>query len=151
MQTVTFYILNKNITHNKLTPTETFACKIAIIKWREGNRILIICNNNNQAININTALWEYEINSFIPHDLIKNKKIEKNIPILISSQYHKIKTQNVLLITLITQNIKFSHNFNNVIELVPNDELSKQWARQRYKEYKKIGATLITVKTYEKK
>ncbi|QOI10813.1 DNA polymerase III subunit chi [Blochmannia endosymbiont of Colobopsis nipponica] len=152
MKIVTFYVLDTNTTKNGLTTLEKLACKITIMKWREGKNILIACDNDDQASKIDLALWMYEVDAFIPHNLIEKKEmIICKTSIYICYTPHKIDESRNLLINMVTKNIKFSKFFDNIIEFVPHDKYLKDWARKRYQEYRNIGAKLLTVKINEKK
>ena len=118
MKQAQFYVLNKDNIHEQ-------ACDLAAKAWRLGKRVLITCETEQQAFEIDELLWAREPDSFVP----KGKRNAQRRDLLISLQ---------------TQIPEFVTSFNQVIEFVPVDETEKAQARERYKQYRQQGWQLLT-------
>ncbi|URJ25125.1 DNA polymerase III subunit chi [Candidatus Blochmannia ocreatus (nom. nud.)] len=138
-----FYILPQALQKNNTFKyfTENFFCKLISEQWRSNKSILITCDTKEQAIKINQALWIYDNNTFLPHDLFE--KNNKHTPILIYWREHYYDYQSRdILVNLMKKNMRFFFNFNEIIDFVPITNTLKVWARNRYKSYKKHGFKL---------
>ncbi|MDE9558219.1 DNA polymerase III subunit chi, partial [Xenorhabdus bovienii] len=79
MKNATFYLLEKlppekrlpeqSSFSDDLQPHESLACQLAADQWRAGKRVLIACENQQQAEKLDEALWQREPNQFVPHNL----------------------------------------------------------------------------------
>lgn len=56
MKQVKFYLLNQ-AGGQELSAVESMACDLAADAWRLGKRVLIACETEQQALNIDEALW----------------------------------------------------------------------------------------------
>lgn len=137
-----FYLLpSDNLNDIEFSFKEKLVCFLTKKQWRLGKRVLITCEDKVQANRIDEALWRFDQNSFLPHDLF-GKNID-NIPIVICwSECHYVNSTRDLLINLMKKHMSFFFNFKEIIDFVPTDSVLKQWARFRYKSYKEIGFNL---------
>ena len=60
-----FYILTEQSSRG----TEQLACDLAASAWRLGKRVLIACETERQALDIDEALWQRDPEEFVPHNL----------------------------------------------------------------------------------
>ena len=60
-----FYILTEQSSRG----TEQLACDLAASAWRLGKRVLIACETERQALDIDEALWQRDPDEFVPHNL----------------------------------------------------------------------------------
>ncbi len=58
-----FYLLSEQAQMEKM------ACDFAASAWRLGKRVLIACETEQQALDIDEALWAREADEFVPHNL----------------------------------------------------------------------------------
>lgn len=136
MKQAQFYVLNKdNI--NEL------ASDLAAQAWRLGKRVLIACETEQQAFEIDELLWARDPDSFVPHNL-SGEATQYPTPIEISWKGKRNAQRRDLLITLQTTIPDFVTSFNQIIEFVPVDEAAKAHARERYKQYRQMGWQLST-------
>ena len=126
MKQAQFYVLNKDNIHEQ-------ACDLAAKAWRLGKRVLITCETEQQAFEIDELLWAREPDSFVPHNL-SGEATQYPTPIEISWEGKRNAQRRDLLISLQTQ----------MIEFVPVDETQKAQARERYKQYRQQGWQLLT-------
>ena len=65
-----FYLLSDtSLAQSNLTAVESLACDLAASAWRLGKRVLLVCESEAQALNIDEALWQREPDEFVPHNL----------------------------------------------------------------------------------
>lgn len=136
MKQAQFYVLNKdNI--NEL------ASDLAAQAWRLGKRVLIACETEQQAFEIDELLWARDPDSFVPHNL-SGEATQYPTPIEISWKGKRNAQRRDLLITLQNDIPDYVASFNQIIEFVPVDETAKAIARERYKQYRQMGWQLST-------
>ncbi|OOF44611.1 DNA polymerase III subunit chi [Rodentibacter rarus] len=134
-----FYILTEQ------TPlsVEQLACNLAASAWRLGKRILIACETEQQALDIDEALWQRDPDEFVPHNL-SGEATQYPTPIEISWKGKRNAQQRDLLINLQQTVPEFSHSFIQLIDFVPVEEMPKAQARERYKQLRIQGWQLST-------
>lgn len=145
-RTVLFYLLPlQNSFNNEFDFTQNLVYFLIKIHWRLGKSILITCEDELQANQIDEVLWKIDKDAFLPHDLFK-KEIKNNAPIVIfwNESYYRNPVQN-LLINLMLECKDFFKNFYEVIDFVPPDKTLKKLARIRYKFYRSIGFNLDVI------
>lgn len=57
MKNATFYLLDNDTQQDGLSAVEQLVCDIAAERWRSGKRVLIACEDEQQAIRLDEALW----------------------------------------------------------------------------------------------
>ncbi|WP_288065597.1 DNA polymerase III subunit chi [Rodentibacter caecimuris] len=134
-----FYILNAESKKS----VEQLACDLAASAWRLGKRILIACETEQQALDIDEALWQRDPNEFVPHNL-SGEATQYPTPIEISWRGKRNAQRRDLLINLQQDVPEFSHSFTQLIDFVPVEEMSKVQARERYKQLRMQGWQLST-------
>lgn len=142
MKQVQFYLLSQ-ADSAEISAAEIQACELAAQAWRSGKRVLIACETEQQAMNIDEALWAREPDSFVPHNL-SGEITTYSTPVEISWKGKRNAQHRDLLISLQRQIPDFVASFNQVIDFVPTDETEKAIARERYKQYRQMGWQLST-------
>ncbi|QLB14162.1 DNA polymerase III subunit chi [Mannheimia granulomatis] len=142
MKQVQFYLLSQ-ADSAEISAAEIQACELAAQAWRSGKRVLIACETEQQAMNIDEALWAREPDSFVPHNL-SGEITTYSTPVEISWKGKRNAQHRDLLISLQRQIPDFVASFNQVIDFVPIDEAEKAIARERYKQYRQMGWQLST-------
>ncbi|MFU2115381.1 DNA polymerase III subunit chi [[Pasteurella] aerogenes] len=140
-----FYIIENIQPTLLLSASENLACNLAASAWRVGKKVLIACETEQQALNLDEALWQREPNEFVPHNL-SGEITQFATPIEISWLGKRNAQRRDLLINLQTNVPDFVAGFNQVIDFVPQDETEKAQARERYKQYRQLGWQLSTEK-----
>jgi DNA polymerase III subunit chi len=128
MSRVDFYILPDG------AGTERFACSIAKKAWTSGNRVHIHTQSEENAKSMDDLLWTFRDISFIPHELY-NGTINEDTPVTIGFG-NDFPEQTQVVINLDLEIPTFVKSFERIVEIVGGDETNKQYARQRYKQYK---------------
>ena len=138
-----FYVIEKTCAKDGLSPEESLACELAADAWRLGKKVLIACETEQQALNLDEALWQREPEQFVPHNL-SGEITNYATPIEISWLGKRNSQRRDLLISLQTSVPDFAQSFNHIIDFVPADETRKAQARERYKQYRQLGWQLST-------
>lgn len=141
-----FYIIENIQPTELLSASENLACNLAASAWRVGKKVLIACETEQQALNLDEALWQRDPDEFVPHNL-SGEITQFATPIEISWQGKRNAQRRDLLINLQTNVPDFVAGFNQVIDFVPPDETEKAQARERYKQYRQMGWQLSTENT----
>ncbi|UAY78584.1 DNA polymerase III subunit chi [Pasteurella canis] len=132
-----FYLLNTD------AQAEKIACDLAASAWRLGKRVLIACETEQQALDIDEALWAREPDEFVPHNL-SGEMTTYATPIEISWKGKRNAQRRDLLINLQVAVPDYIGSFNQLIDFVPVEEHLKVLARERYKQLRQLGWTLST-------
>ncbi|CUX96245.1 DNA polymerase III subunit chi [Candidatus Gullanella endobia] len=144
MKNVIFYLIEKYDISNGLTTVEQLACNLAADKWRQGKRVLIACEENDQAFKLDEAMWVHDPNAFVPHNLA-GEGPNHGAPIELCWPQCRSNTPRDVLINLLPVYADFVSAFHEIIDFVPNSNVLKQLARDRYKIYRNFGFQLTTI------
>ncbi len=128
MSRVDFYILPDG------AGTEKYACMIARKAWSAGNRVHIHTQSEDSAKSMDDLLWTFRDISFIPHELY-NGEVNEETPVTIGFG-NNFPEQSQVIINLDKDIPDFAPDFDRIVEIVGGNETNKQFARQRYKQYK---------------
>lgn len=121
-----------------------YACQLLEKTQLERRNVFIYMNSPEEAERLDTLLWTYKEDSFIPHHLY-NPNEEFPAAIQISNQ--PPATEQVdLLLNLSRELPGFYNQFSQVIEIVFSDPHVQQLARERFKQYREQGCELNTYK-----
>lgn len=138
-KTAQFYVFSEQ----SPVTVEQQACNLAAAAWRLGKKILIACETEQQALEIDEALWQRDATEFVPHNL-SGEATQYATPIEISWKGKRNAQRRDLLINLQQDVPDFSHSFTRLIDFVPAEETQKAQARERYKQLRAAGWTLST-------
>ncbi|MBS0971446.1 DNA polymerase III subunit chi [Chimaeribacter arupi] len=145
MKNATFYLLESDTDANGMIAHEALACDLAAARWRAGKRVLIACEDQQQAQRLDDALWQREPDAFVPHNLA-GEGPRYGAPVEICWPGKRGNAPRDLLISLLPQFADFATAFHEVIDFVPYPDTLKQLARDRYKAYRSVGFHLTTAK-----
>lgn len=138
-----FYVIENAQAQGGLSAEEALACNLAADAWRLGKKVLLACETEQQALNLDEALWQRDPEQFVPHNL-SGEITQYATPIEISWRGKRNAQRRDLLINLQSDIPDFAQSFNQVIDFVPADETLKAQARERYKIYRQLGWQLST-------
>lgn len=130
---------------NELSPAPAhfaFACQLCADLYRAKQRVFVYTADQQQAELIDELLWQFEPDSFVPHNLT-GEGPARGTPIEIGWQAPRQSRQ--VLINLTGTMPEFARRFARVIEFVPAEPALKAQARERYKQYRQAGITPETV------
>jgi DNA polymerase-3 subunit chi len=138
MTRIDFYIVDSDETASRpLT-----ACRLAEKAYSLDNRIYIHTANKSQATELDDLLWTYRAGSFVPHQRFEPPN-GQDCPVLIG---HADAPEgiNQVLINLDSAVPMFFSRFERVVEIVNQEEILRQQARDRFKFYRDRGYDLHT-------
>ncbi|RYV00812.1 DNA polymerase III subunit chi [Shewanella sp. OPT22] len=143
----TFYLLSPNQNQasqsSALVAVQELACKLAEYHYRQKSKVYIHCGSRTAAFDIDETLWQFDPQSFVPHNL-KGEGLEGCSPVEIGFDQIGPSTNRHLLINLADQVPSFAVNFGQIIDFVAADEKLKAIARDRFRQYKAMGVKLNT-------
>lgn len=145
---VIFYLIENELTSvdsTALLPHEKLACDKIVENWQQGLRILVSCQDQQQAEKIDEYLWQSDPNSFVPHNLA-GEGFRNGSPVEIAWIGKRGNGNRQLLINLQESFPEFSPTYSDIIDFVPADDRLKNLARDRYQTYKNMGFNLKTIK-----
>lgn len=143
MKNALFYILDHDKHVDDLNAMESLACELAAEQWRMNKRVLIVCENQQQAEKLDEALWRKDPHQFVPHNLA-GEGPRYGAPVELCWPEKRGNAPRAVLINLQSQFVDFATAFHEVIDFVPHEETLKQLARERYKVYRNVGFSLKT-------
>ncbi|MGG2141581.1 DNA polymerase III subunit chi [Symbiopectobacterium sp. RP] len=143
MKNATFYLLEHSDDVDGLSACEALACELAAERWRSGQRVLIACEDEQQALRLDDALWQRDASAFVPHNLA-GEGPRQGAPVELAWPQRRGSTSRDVLISLLPQFADFATAFHEVIDFVPHEESLKPLARDRYKAYRSFGFQLTT-------
>lgn len=137
MTQVDFYVLADDSARARLQ----FACRLADKAYRLGHRVYIHTESPEQTQELDTLLWTFQQNSFVPHETVQDAGDNKP-PVLLSHDTEPDASQ--VMINLAAEVPLFFSRFERVAELVNADNTVRQQGRGRYSFYKERGYPLRT-------
>lgn len=132
-----FYVLTQaNEPSSHLPAHFDLGAKLAAQQYRAGKRVFIYIDNQQDAHLIDQHLWEFDADSFVPHNL-QGEGPRAGAPVEIGNM--PPVAQRSVLINLATALPDFIRRFEQVFDFVPLDETAKQAGRERFKQLKALG------------
>ena len=130
MTRVDFYILPDDSNRG----LELFACRLAEKAHSQGLKIYINTQSEQQTESLNSLLWTYKQDSFLPHEIaVKGSNAEA--PIMLGYGIEPEQSFG-LLINLDHEVPLYFSQFERLAELVNQNEQVKQKGRERFRFYK---------------
>ena len=114
-------------------------CELARKAHDGGSPTLILARDSEQAEAIDDALWAFDADAYIPHQIVGMDDDEGEAPVLIAAPEND-SPGRALIINLRDEAVTLP--CDRVLEVVPADESAREPLRQRWKEYKSRGFEL---------
>ncbi|MCL1037178.1 DNA polymerase III subunit chi [Shewanella submarina] len=143
MSQAIFHLLPAEQTMSAIERLTLTACQLASQHYRQGNEVYIHCQDKTQAYAIDEQLWQFDANSFVPHNL-KGEGPMTGAPVEIGFDRIGPNKKRAVLINLADQSPAFAVNFDQIVDFVASDNAHKAIARERYKQYRTMGIALST-------
>ena len=131
MTNIDFYILSATDRQARLN----FACRLIEKTYRLGNRIFVACNDETEMTELDSLLWSFNPESFIPHTLLNSNQNES---VEIGST-HDCGDHHQLLINLSNQIPAYFSRFERMCEIVIQDEAILKRTRKNWAFFKQRG------------
>lgn len=141
-QEATFYLFPENSIAECLRDVSHLVEKC----YLTGKKIFIQSPTSTVLQQLDDLLWTFHDTSFLPHSFFQsNEKVAENFAILLGNGENVPLSHNVL-INLSDSTPRFLGQFQQILEIIPDDETSKAAARERYKLYQSQGFQLANHK-----
>lgn len=119
-------------------PPLVFACRLIDKIYRQGYRVHVHTEDQEQAGALDDLLWTHRPDRFIPHCIAG---APDTAPITIGHDHEPIEQEQVL-VNLSGSVPDFFSRFERVAEVVPLNEGSRRSARENFRFYKDRGYPL---------
>jgi DNA polymerase-3 subunit chi len=110
---------------------EMRACEIAERTYVKGDRLQIIAPDQQQAVRLDSLLWTFRPDSFVPHGLLEGEKDENVPPVLICAREERFPGFDSLLM-LDYCPVEIVGQFSKAIHLVVLDNPERLQASRLY-------------------
>lgn len=135
---VDFYLLKDD----KPNAMWLVACRLLEKAHASALRVFVCCKTKEDAVLLDSLLWTYKAESFIPHALY-GEELASRSPIEIGIEYRE--DCDAELILNLTPNLPiFSKNLQRIMEIVPADDEAKEICREHYRAYRAQAFALHT-------
>lgn len=115
---------------------QQLACRLAVMAWERGHRVLILVEDKAQASALDELLWSYPEGRFIPHGC-SGAPEAAGAPVIIGQKApHGFDD---VVINLTGTAVDGSARFKRLLEIVPFEPGDREHARDKYKAYRQQG------------
>ncbi len=129
MTQIDFYILKDKSRADRFL----LSCRLAEKAWNAGHRVCINTESEQDASHMDTLLWTFNDQNFIPHDRIE-KALEDITPVTIAVKLQASEEHDIL-INLASDIPECFSQFERLLEPVDTDETNRAAGRKRYRYY----------------
>jgi DNA polymerase III subunit chi len=141
MAEVSFYILPSE----SLQDRYLFACKLIEKVYRSGSVCYVLTDSIEQSRHLDDLLWTFRAGSFIPHQIYTGELPDIEHVILISSLNAPGNWQKAV-INLSSHCPEKFDKIERILEILDNNEATKELGRNRYRQYQQSGINISTHK-----
>ena len=136
MTRIDFYVLSSNQASARLQ----FACRLAHKAWAQNRQVYLHCANEAEAEQLDSLLWSFRPDSFLPHAL---HEAQPNESVVIGWSEDPTPHHD-LLINLSNDTPDFFSRFSRLAEILVEHDPIITPARERYRFYRQRGYPLKT-------
>ena len=129
-QTVSFY------TH--ISDIPTFICRLLRTVYDKHTDIAVRCATSDQCQWLDQALWAFDSNSFLVHEIWADNP-NSTAPIVLFSPNDNPTQCPITTVLNLSEQPCLESNLTRVVEIVGADETALANARQRFRLYKDAG------------
>lgn len=135
MAKVSFYLFEKS-PERQVDST----CRLCRKIFRQADqRVWLYCDDKTLQQELDDKLWTFDVESFIPHGI---HQVDSRICISEQLPDHS----DWIIFNFNHQIIENFESFNQVIEIIENNEIAKQLGREKFKQYRQLGIQAHTYK-----
>ncbi len=138
---VDFYVLTAAETMARMV----FAARLAEKAWHRGQRIAILVPDAATATQLDTHLWAFRPDAFLPHAIAPDPALAASSPVLIGSDITHLHSRD-LLINFSDRLSDTRDTFGRIAEIVIQQPDLLAESRRRYMHYRTCGYTVHTHK-----
>ena len=139
---VDFYLLDSDDRAHTLQ----FACRLTEKAYGLGNSILLRADNIVEAETLDTLLWTFKQESFVPHELLIDSTVDpstSNERVVISAAVEP-EVDAKVLINLANAMPSEPTHWSRIAEVINANKRIRQHARERYNQYRIHGMSMRT-------
>lgn len=122
---------------------ERFLCRLCEKAFRLSQRVLVVADEP-QLSRLDTLLWAYRPESFLPHEIADSSAEQSVIPILLSSTSDQASGRDVVVNLANTLPASAAQE-SRIVELVWGDPQARAQRRARFREYRALGLNPGTI------
>lgn len=139
MTLIDFYVLQQNTGEAQ----HHFACRLIEKAVRQGNRVMVTTNSEQETMALDKALWSFRPDAFIPHTILGENN--SDAPVVLSHNADDDSHHDVLINLQLKIPAQFSR-FHRLAEIVIQDKTTLENSRKSYSYYKTRGYPINTHK-----
>jgi len=123
------------------------ACQIARKRYMEGSRLVVYCSDSARLTAFDRLLWSFDDTSFIPH-VLADDPLVADTPVVLTAGSPQAAREAMgpqaepWLLNLDDACPPDCEAFARIMEVVSDDPLERQLARQRWRAYQAQGRRL---------
>ncbi|SDW54117.1 DNA polymerase III subunit chi [Marinobacter mobilis] len=133
-QSYWFHILAQN------TPAarNLHAVRLVDKAWQQGDRVCVVCDNDQQAQELDDLLWQFSPDAFIPHRVVSdiNTTCSEPVALLLCPPVAEQWDTVVMLATTLPAD---ASRFKRLALVAHNDPATLNQARSHYKQLRAMG------------
>ncbi|MBL4584775.1 MAG: DNA polymerase III subunit chi [Pseudomonadales bacterium] len=135
MKRVDFYLIAKNLS------THQFACRLINKAFNSGLTVRVELDTPEQARQLDALLWEYQSDTFIPHDL--GAPTSGAVPSVLISDLPRLAKPADMLLNLrsSTPEPEQGRAYQRIAEIVPDNPEEREQMRNHFRHYRTLGCT----------
>ncbi len=141
MPKISFYLLPSASLKERLL----FACKLLEKAFRHRQACYVLTDTEKQAEMLDQMLWTFRAGSFIPHQIYAGTPPHPANAVVIGTTPAP-KGWGQILVNLSSRPPETLDDHEKILEILDNDDTSKQLGRQRYRFYQQSGFDITTHK-----
>ena len=114
-------------------------CDLAEAYYLDGQRVLVMTQDDNQGITLDRFMWTWKKNAFVPH-VFDNGSVEcHDEPVVIVSAEANPNGAGVLIMG-VPCSVEFIRQFRHVVDFAETyDETRLLESRERFRSYRELG------------
>lgn len=120
-----------------------FFCRQITERWREFRSVRVFCASQQQAEQLDEALWQQPADAFVPHNLC-GEGPPQGAPVELCWPEATMPQRRVAAVVNFMDDIAPTAGARLIIDRVPTADAERQQARERYKAYRAQQIELST-------
>jgi len=114
-------------------------CDLAEEYYLDGHRVLVMTQDDNQAVTLDRFMWTWKKGAFIPHAYDNGSVEVHDEPVVIVSEEANPNAAGVLIMGF-TCSVEFIRQFRHVVDFAETyDETRLEESRERFRSYRELG------------
>ena len=127
--------------HSNVPDKIQYACRL-VRKARAAHcNVVLLVSDHAQLTELDTALWTFSEQDFLPHVIVGNALTAKT-PIVLTDDANAALPHHQVLINLSNASPNHFARFERMFEIIASDDADKSAGRERYRFYQQRGYPL---------